>query len=283
MLDSREVRDGIHASSVGAFREYLDILGVRTTPRATSAIDPGYDPATVEAHLQQSGHVLGTLKLSMSCWLVADRDATVRKVKAAKEAGVATVTGGGPFEIAVTQGALGRYLDLCAALGCDRVECGEGFTSLQVAPTAVVSGAHDRGLGVEFELGLKHGGKFTDDVLDGLLAQGSAWLEAGAERLIVEARESADDVGLFSEPGVFDAVQANRLVEAFGLERLLFEAPDKRSQFALIDHFGAEVRLGNVRLEEVLRVEIYRLGLHADAFAKPQLRPEPRRHPVRQG
>jgi len=32
------------------------------------------------------------------------------------------------------------------------------------------------------------------------------------------------------------------------------------------------VRLGNVRLEELLRVEIYRRGLHADAFAQPRLR-----------
>jgi len=32
------------------------------------------------------------------------------------------------------------------------------------------------------------------------------------------------------------------------------------------------VRLGNVRLEELLRVEIYRRGLHADAFAKPRLK-----------
>ena len=29
----------------------------------------------------------------------------------------------------------------------------------------------------------------------------------------------------------------------------------------------------NVRLEELLRVEIYRRGLHSDAFANPNLRP----------
>jgi phosphosulfolactate synthase len=63
------------------------------------------------------------------------------------------------------------------------------------------------------------------------------------------------------------------LATAFGLERLLFEAPDKASQFALINHFGPEVQLGNVRLEEVLRVEIYRRGLHSDAFGRGDLRP----------
>ncbi|MHB1571953.1 MAG: phosphosulfolactate synthase, partial [Solirubrobacteraceae bacterium] len=73
--------------------------------------------------------------------------------------------------------------------------------------------------------------------------------------------------------GAPDLTLADRLAEAFGLERLVFEAPTKSSQFALIDHFGPEVRLGNVRLEELLRVEIYRRGLHSDAFANPRLRP----------
>ena len=39
--------------------------------------------------------------------------------------------------------------------------------------------------------------------------------------------------------------------------------------------FGPEVQLGNVRLEEVLRVEIYRRGLHSDAFGHANLRPSP--------
>jgi phosphosulfolactate synthase len=42
----------------------------------------------------------------------------------------------------------------------------------------------------------------------------------------------------------------------------------------LLDHFGPEVHLCNIRLEEVLRVEIYRRGLHSDAFQNPRLRPQ---------
>jgi phosphosulfolactate synthase len=37
------------------------------------------------------------------------------------------------------------------------------------------------------------------------------------------------------------------------------------------------VNLGNVRLEEILRVEIYRRGLHSDAFRNPKLRPAARK------
>ena len=259
----------------GSTERYLTLIGVRPSPRATCPFDPGYDPVTVEAHLEQSAHLIATLKISMACWMVADEAATRRKIQAARRLGIPTVAGGGPFETAVAQRALPAYLDLCADVGLSRIECGEGFTELTLAPAEVVREARERQLDVEFELGEKHTGRFTDQQADELIDVGRRWLEAGAVRLVIEARESAQDVGLFSEPGQFDARQAERFAEAFGLDTVLFEAPNKASQFALINHFGPDVQLGNVRLEEVLRVEIYRRGLHSDAFGHSNLRPRP--------
>ena len=90
---------------------------------------------------------------------------------------------------------------------------------------------------------------------------------------MIEARESAVGVGCFDAEGRFNAALADRFAAAFGLERCMFEAPNKPSQFALLNHFGREVRLCNIRLEEILRVEIYRRGLHSDAFEHANLRP----------
>lgn len=253
--------------------DYLQAIGVRRMAPALSPFDPGYDPATVESHLEQSHHLMSLLKISMACWMVADEAATRRKLAAAKKWNVPVVTGGGPFEVAVQQGALDAYLDLCADLGVTRVECGEGFTDLPMEPVDVVRMIHARGMEAQFELGKKHGGAFTSDVVNGLIEQGRRWLDAGALQLVVEARESARGVGLFDDDGRFNAGYADRFAEAFGLDTLIFEAPNKPSQFALLDHFGTRVHLCNVRLEEVLRVEIYRRGLHSDAFANPRLRP----------
>ena len=93
--------------------------------------------------------------------------------------------------------------------------------------------------------------------------------------MVVEARESAQGVGLFDDAGHFNPELADRFASAFGLDFLLYEAPNKPSQFALLRHFGPFVHLCNVRLEEVLRVEIYRRGLHSDAFGIDKLRPTP--------
>src|SRR5581483_3758917 len=96
---------------------YLRAIGVANLPPLTSPFDPGYDPETFEGHLAQSHHLMAILKISMACWLVADEAVTRRKITAARNYGVPTTTGGGPFEIAVAQGCLPEYLDLCADVG----------------------------------------------------------------------------------------------------------------------------------------------------------------------
>ena len=254
-------------------RDYLTAIGVVDIPPATSPFDPGYDPVTLESHLEQSGHLISVLKISMACWLIAKESSTRKKVAAAKANGVRTTTGGGPFEVAVAQEQLDAYLDLCADIGVDRIECGMGFTDADLDPVAIVGAARDRGLEVQFELGKKHGGAFTSDAVTELIDQGREWLDAGAVQLVVEARENASGVGLFSDSGVLDGAFADRFAEAFGLQTVIFEAPTKPSQFALLNHFGPAVHLCNVRIEELLRVEIYRRGLHSDAFEHENLRP----------
>jgi phosphosulfolactate synthase len=245
---------------------YLSRIGVPPVPAATSPFDPGYDLHTLEGHLDQSAHLMATLKISMACWLIAAEEVTRRKFAAARARGVVTVTGGGPFEVAVARGRLAEYLDLCADVGARRVECGEGFTELSLAPEEVMSMVQERGLEADYEVGDKHEGAFTSDAVGGLISRARRWLDAGARRVVVEARESARDVGLFDAEGRFNYKQAERFAESFGLEQVVFEAPDKPSQFALIDAFGPSVQLSNVRLEELLRVEIYRRRLHSDAF-----------------
>jgi len=254
-------------------QEYLRLIGVPELPPLTSPFDPGYDPVTVESHLDQSAHLMAALKISMACWQIADEKATRRKIAAARAHNVPAVTGGGPFEVAVAQGQLEAYLDLCAGLGITRIECGEGFTELTIEARVIVNMARERGLEVQYEMGKKHEGPFTEESLEEAIARGHRWLDAGAVQLVLEARESARGVGMFGNDGSLNAAYADRFAEAFGFDVAIFEAPNKPSQFAFLEHFGPRVHLCNVRLEELLRVEIFRRGLHSDAFALPNLRP----------
>jgi phosphosulfolactate synthase len=252
---------------------YLADIGVPELGPRTSPFDPGYSPVEVESHLSQSAHLMATLKISMACWQVAREEAVRAKIAAARAAGVEVTTGGGPFEVAVAQRQLDRYLALCESVGFQRIECGEGFTTLELAPAMLVKRARDHGLAVQYEVGPKHDGPITRATIDALLETAARWLDAGAVQIVVEARESAVGVGLFDAAGGLDADLAHAFAGRFGLDALTFEAPNKASQFAFLNLFGPEVGLSNVRLEELLRVEIYRRGLHSDAFSQPNLSP----------
>jgi len=254
-------------------REYLRMIGVDDLPPRTSPLDPGYDPVTFESHLEQSGHLISVMKISMACWQIANEVATRNKIEVARRLNVPTCTGGGPYEVASYFSRLPEYLDLVADIGITRIEAGEGFTDLRYTARDVISQSAERGLDVQFEVGKKHGGTFSADTIGELIDQGKEWMDAGAKQIVVEARESAQDVGLFSSEGQFDVEGASRFIEAFGMDVVIFEAPNKASQFALLNHFGPGVHLCNVRLEELLRVEIYRRGLHSDAFSHDNLRP----------
>ena len=178
------------------------------------------------------------------------------------------------------RGLLPEYLELCADIGFDGIECGAGFTDPGMTPAEVVRMPSKVGLAVEYEVGKKHGGEFDPESLAERLDEGRRWLDAGAHRLIDEARERATGVGLFAATGKLNVELAQRIVDAFGLERIVFEAPSKSSQCARLDHFVPTILLASVPLAGRLRVETYRRGLHSYAFAKANLRPAARTAPT---
>src|ERR1700746_1733103 len=96
----------IHPAGRFPTKAYLVEIGGPEIAPSTSPFDPGYDPATLESHLEQSAHLMSILKISMACWMVASERATRQKIAAARAHHVPTVTGGGPFEVAVAQGQL---------------------------------------------------------------------------------------------------------------------------------------------------------------------------------
>ncbi len=277
MINMEDVRSGrrMHTD------EYLQKIGVGKIPPLTSPFDPGYDPLTLEGHLEQSHRMMSILKISMACWLIADEEVTRRKVAAARDYNVPTVTGGGPFVIAVAQRRLPEYLDLCADIGVTRIECGEGSVDTPLKAKDVVTMAGDRALEVQFELGLHDGRKTDGDAIDLIMEQGERWLEAGAQQLVVDAHRNAQGVRLFDDAGTLNTRLADRVAKTYGLHSVMFEAPAPGNQFALLDFFGPDVHLCNVRLEDILTAEIYRRGLHSDAFRKENLRPKIDREFVR--
>ena len=92
---------------------------------------------------------------------------------------------------------------------------------------------------------------------------------------VIEARESAENVGLFDAGGSLNQDLATYLAEGLGLERVVFEAPTKPSQFALLDHLGPEYPSRQRAPRGAAPGRDLPARAHTDAYAVERLRPHP--------
>lgn len=176
-------------------------------------------------------------------------------------AGIGTLPGGIPFEVAAVQGKVPQYTERVAELGFSGIEISED--SIELGPGDRVNAircALAAGLTVFTELGKK----FPDRPLAAAEAIETAKrdLEAGARLVVVEK----SDVALAIQRG---ADTLHRLMRGVGPEHLVIECGPGADRFDiarwLIREFGPEVNLENVDAEDAYIIEAMRYGLHRAA------------------
>jgi phosphosulfolactate synthase len=83
--------------------------------------------------------------------------------------------------------------------------------------------------------------------------------------VLTEGRESGT-VGIYDPSGAVRQDVVAAVLDAGGVDRVVFEAPRKDQQVWFIQHCGPDVNLANIPAAEVLGVETLRLGLRADTL-----------------
>jgi phosphosulfolactate synthase len=174
------------------------------------------------------------------------------------KAGIETLPGGIPFEVAAVEGKVPQFMARVAELGFKGVEISED--SLDLAPGSrlnAIRQAIANGLTVFTELGKK----FPDQPLNAEEAIGTASrdIEAGTRLVVVEK----SDVALVMKQG---SDTLHRLVRGVGAENIIIECGPGADRFDiakwLIREFGPDVNLENIEAEDAYIVEAMRHGLH---------------------
>jgi phosphosulfolactate synthase (CoM biosynthesis protein A) len=177
------------------------------------------------------------------------------------------VSTGGFLEHVLTQGpaAVQRYLDECRDLGFDLVEVSSGFISVPADDLVrLVERVRKVGLKPKPEVGIQFGAGGASDVA-ALEAEGTrdvAWairqaqryLDAGAVRIMIESEGITENVRAWRT----DAVA--RIVDALGLEPMMFEAADPAVFAWYVKSYGPEVNLF-VDHSQIVQLECLRSGI----------------------
>lgn len=177
------------------------------------------------------------------------------------------VSTGGFIEYVLTQGvdAVRRYIGECKELGFDIIEVSSGF--ITVPPDdwlRLVEDVQKAGLKAKPEVGIQFGAGGATAAVE-LAAEGTRdpewairqarrFLEAGAYQVMIESEGITENV----EHWRTDAVA--RIVDALGLERIMFEAADPEVFAWYIKSYGPDVNLF-VDHSQIVQLECLRSGI----------------------
>jgi phosphosulfolactate synthase (CoM biosynthesis protein A)/phosphosulfolactate phosphohydrolase-like enzyme len=243
-------------------------------PRAqamTSILDKGMGRNESADLVEVAGEWIDVVKLGWGTARICPEPVLRGKIKTYQAAGIAVATGGTFLEIAHAQGRIEEFIDGVKRLGVDIVEVSNGVHPMSEGEKlGLIHRIRRAGLRVWSEVGKKDAeadARLTvEDRIDAIRLE----LDAGAEKVILEARETGT-IGIFDRDGRPMVDLLNAIVQRVGIERIVFEAPQKSQQVWLIRQFGAGVNLGNIPAPEVIALATLRLGLRGDTFADMHL------------
>ena len=245
----------------------LDLPRREERPRArgrTMVIDTGAPTRWFTDVVESHGDLVDAVKFGWGTCLVT-RDVKT-KIDVCRAAGIEAYFGGTLFERYAAASAVEDWRALCRATGCTTVEISHGTVVMSNAEKAHWVAEVAREFTVISEVGFKDGGRS--------MALGpAAWVDAvrtdlaaGATTVTLEARESGRSGFCTAAGDVREDVLGALDASGIDRDRLLFEAPTRDLQVALLRRYGVGVNLGNVALSDVVGLETLRLGLRADTF-----------------
>jgi phosphosulfolactate synthase (CoM biosynthesis protein A) len=223
-------------------------------------------PRLLSDLLETMGEYVDTLKFAGGAFsLIPGR--VLREMIELCHAHQVEVSTGGFVEHVLTQGpqAVARYLDECRALGFDLVEVSSGFISAPADDLVrLVERVQQAGLKPKPEVGIQFGAGGASAVAtleaEGLrdvssaIRQAQRYLDAGATLVMIESEGITENVRAWRT----DVVA--RIVDALGLERVMFEAADPAVFAWYIKSYGPEVNLF-VDHSQVVQLACLRAGV----------------------
>jgi phosphosulfolactate synthase len=241
---------------------FLDLPARSAKPRErgiTHVLDRGLSVAEVEGLAEVAGAFVDFVKLGWGT-AVATQNLGA-KLERYRRHGIPVVLGGTLTELAVAQGRLDGLLGWLGELGLRHVEVSDGTITMEHREKLSLIERLARDFTVFSEVGSKDAAKIMAPYR--WVEQIEAELDAGAWRVIAEARESGN-AGIYRADGEVRMGLIDEIAHAIDPDRLLFEAPQKDQQVWFLRRFGPEVSLGNIAPGDVLALETLRLGLRSD-------------------
>ena len=246
------------------------LQGRKDKPRnvgLTMVLDKGLGFNYLNDLLEMSGEYIDFIKFSFGTSFVYPREIVKEKINLIKEKGIKVFPGGTLLEVALEQNKINEYLFTAKKLGFNVIEISNGSISYkEKLRKKIIRKAKDLELEVLTEVGKKDQNEAL--TITEMSEQLTKDLANGAEKVIIEARESGKNISIYQEDGSINISKFEKLYNKLKKwkNKIIWEAPLKKQQVFLIQKLGPNVNLGNISSNEVIALETLRRGLRGDTF-----------------
>ena len=216
--------------------------------------------------LETMGAYVDTLKFAGGSFSLMPRQVVKELIDLCHAYNVRVSTGGF-IEYVLTQGidAVNRYIQECKDLGFDIIEISSGFITVPTEDLVrLVEKVQKSGLNAKPEVGIQFGSGGASAVAEleaegtrdpeWAILQAKRFLEAGAHMIMIESEGITENVKVWRT----DVVA--RIINALGLEKVMFEAADPDVFAWYIKNYGPEVNLF-VDHSQIVQLESLRSGI----------------------
>lgn len=232
----------------------------------TMVIDTGLGLEETRDLLALSSAYIDFFKFGFGTAKLYPADLLRRKVALLKEYKIHVYPGGTFLEVAIVQNKWREFLQRALEIGFDSIEVSDGTISYDSSlRRQIIQYARSLGLIVCCEVGKKmDASPLPTEQLYNFICRD---LESGAFKVIIEGRESGMGVGIYKEDGSLRKREIEQLQKKLeDVDAIMWEAPLKTQQEALIRMFGNNVNIGNIPPHNVLSLEALRCGLRGDTL-----------------
>ena len=214
--------------------------------------------------MDQAAEFTDYVKIGLSIPLIADRSRLLERIRSYHDMGIGVMSGGTLLQVAVKKGLVLEILERLRSLNFDMVEISESPVEIPLeTKREIIEKVSSMSMDYIFEVGKKDA---SSNSIQHIISKAEEATELKARKIIIEAGETGSGVGIYDQNGGISWESLNELVGRFGPPKLVFEAPKKSQRTALILEFGPSVNLASVPFDEIILLEMERLGLTTETL-----------------
>ncbi|RLG34714.1 phosphosulfolactate synthase [Methanosarcinales archaeon] len=252
--------------------EIIDIPNRTEKPRNTGltmVLDKGLGYYAAQDLMEYASECIDIIKLGWGTHRLCSEEAVRRKIRLYTDNNILVSNGGTLFEIAYLQRKINEFFEYAHKIGLSSIEISDGSIRIsREERSEIIRKCKNMGFEVFTEVGKKNPLEDAMLTMEYRIKEAKRDRDAGATKVIMEARESGKGIGVYDKEGKIKEDMVKKLTEGIGVREIMFEAPEKSQQVYFILNLGPEANLGNIKPEDVIPLETLRRGLRGDTLGR---------------